>query len=188
MRLLASSKILLTLSIDSNRIFQSELSKLLSKAGVIFPLMSSRGRPSSPPPLDTVTESDAFTVLFGAEDVPCQKGASYSASRALRIAGFTSVRNPLISGPTNLCNTPISLMVEFRVAAALDCKPMSLQKSIKSCFFRCETPKSSIAVTIHSKPSLKTLGFLCSFMILKSYTKTNPGPTASQKVVRHFMD
>lgn len=35
-------------------------------------------------------------------------------------------------GPTNLCRTPISLIVAFLVAAALDCRPMSLQKSIVS--------------------------------------------------------
>jgi hypothetical protein len=35
-------------------------------------------------------------------------------------------------GPTNLCSIPISLIVEFLVAALLDSRPMSLQKSIKS--------------------------------------------------------
>jgi len=36
-------------------------------------------------------------------------------------------------GPTNLCKTPKSLIEAFLVAAALDCSPVSLRKSIKSC-------------------------------------------------------
>lgn len=36
----------------------------------------------------------------------------------------------------------------------------------KTLSFKCDTPKSSTADTIHNIPSLRTLGFLCSFMIL----------------------
>lgn len=37
-----------------------------------------------------------------------------------------------LPGPTNLCKAPITLIVAFLVAGALDCRPISLQKSIKS--------------------------------------------------------
>jgi hypothetical protein len=104
MRLLASSKILLTASIDSSRTcnadlrvklipirtwfckgnhnkwadfisidnhtFQSGLSKLLIRVGVTFPLISSRGRLSSPPPETQVMDSDVLTVFFGIAEAP----------------------------------------------------------------------------------------------------------------------
>uniref|UniRef100_A0A2P2MN10 Protein MOR1 n=2 Tax=Rhizophora mucronata TaxID=61149 RepID=A0A2P2MN10_RHIMU len=166
MRLLASSKILLTVSIDSKRTFQSILSKPFSKTGVIFPLMSSRGKQSSPPVEKEATDSDTLTVFFGTAEAPSKGFFSNSASSALSRAGLTSTRNPLISGPTNLCEAPKSLMVAFLLAATLDCSPTSLQKSIKPLRFKCDIPKSSTAETIHKTPSLRTLGFLCSFMIL----------------------
>lgn len=54
----------------SNQTFQSELSKLFSSVGVIFPLISSRGRLSSPPPDTDNEESDALTVFLGTAAAP----------------------------------------------------------------------------------------------------------------------
>lgn len=51
--------------------FQSGLSIPLSKAGVIFPLISSRGKPSKPPADEDNAESTARTVFFGAAGAPC---------------------------------------------------------------------------------------------------------------------
>lgn len=54
---------------DQNITFQSVLSKPLSRVGVIFPLISSRGRPSSPPEDADVGSADLI-VLFGAAAAP----------------------------------------------------------------------------------------------------------------------
>uniref|UniRef100_A0A0A9CT30 Uncharacterized protein n=1 Tax=Arundo donax TaxID=35708 RepID=A0A0A9CT30_ARUDO len=120
MRLWASSKIWLTASMDSSRTFQSGLPKFFSKVGVILALMSSRGNPSDEPADVEDAVSKTLTVLFGAAAAPSNGFFSYSASSALRSAGFMSLKNPLISGPTNLCSIPISFIVAFLVAAALD--------------------------------------------------------------------
>lgn len=56
----------------NNWTFQSGLSKLFSRVGVIFPLISSRGRLSSPPPDNDDVDSNTFTVFFGTADAPCR--------------------------------------------------------------------------------------------------------------------
>ena len=53
--------------------FQSGLSKLFKRVGVIFPLISSRGKLSSPPITTDEDESDALTVFLGTADVPWNK-------------------------------------------------------------------------------------------------------------------
>lgn len=55
---------------ETFKTFQSELSNPLSRAGVIFPLISSRGRLSSPPPEADVAESATLTVFLGAAAAP----------------------------------------------------------------------------------------------------------------------
>jgi len=50
--------------------FQSGLSKLFKRVGVIFPLISSRGKLSSPPATADEDESDALTVFLGTADAP----------------------------------------------------------------------------------------------------------------------
>lgn len=105
--------------------FQSGLPKFFSKVGVILALMSSRGSPSDGPADVEDEVSITLTVLFGATAPPYElnqidvnenrnkkghifqtvtetqhtsKGFfSYSASRALRSAGLTSLKKPLMS-------------------------------------------------------------------------------------------
>lgn len=50
--------------------FQSGLSKLFKRVWVIFPLMSSRGKPSSPPATTDEDESEVLTVLLVTTDAP----------------------------------------------------------------------------------------------------------------------
>lgn len=59
-----------SLIFDYNQTFQSGLSKPFSRAGVIFPLTSSRGRPSSPPAETDDVVSVARTVFFGTAETP----------------------------------------------------------------------------------------------------------------------
>lgn len=61
---------LASLIYDNDQTFQSGLSKPLSRAGVIFPLISSRGRPSSPPADTDDVVSVILTVFFGAAEAP----------------------------------------------------------------------------------------------------------------------
>lgn len=106
--------------------FQSGLPKFFSKVGVILALMSSRGSPSDGPADVEDAVSKTLTVLFGGAAAPYElsqigvseniskknmtllqtvtetqhtsKGFfSYSASRALRSAGLTSLKKPLMS-------------------------------------------------------------------------------------------
>lgn len=81
----------------SKQTFQSVLSNPFNREGVIFPLISSRGKPSNPPADVNNVDSDALTVFFGTADAPSNGFFSYSASSALRSAGLTSARKPLMS-------------------------------------------------------------------------------------------
>lgn len=67
---LVSDSIPINITYVQKNTFQSVLSRPFSRVGVIFPLMSSRGRPSSPPEdADEVGSAD-LTVLFGAAAAP----------------------------------------------------------------------------------------------------------------------
>lgn len=57
--------------------FQSGLPRSFSRLGVIFALISSRGRPSDPAAEIDEPESKAFTAFLGAAAAPCQLHNKY---------------------------------------------------------------------------------------------------------------